>query len=552
MVNKKTGFDDRITAIQQQLAELEPAAIAQQLQDALEEIRVAEEERQQQYEELLSTQAALAAERQRYMALFELAPCGYLVTDLRGVIREANHKAASLLKGGLTGKPLSMFVPKEDRRVFRTRLNALTKTGEYRDWEQRLQPDAPFPALINVRRMHDAQGSPSALLWMIRDISDRKRAEEILKASEERLRTLCDSVPVMTWMADTDMRLTYVNRRLLEFTGRPLEQELGEGWAEGVHPDDLGHCLATIKKAFEARKEFTLEYRHRRADGEYQWLVDKGVPRFTPEGEFLGYIGSCIDITERRQAEERLRSRQAELAHVHRLSAIGEITALMAHELNQPLAAMLTYAKGAVLKFRAEAKANPALDEMLEQMARLAQRAADVVRGIRDFVRNQNIEWQPIDINQLVRDTISLIGTEIQRRKVKTTLQLSSKIPPLKGNRLHLQQLLLNLLLNGVEAMETVNEASHHRRLTLSTFINANHEIELCITDTGTGISPEVGSRLFDPFVSTKKNGLGLGLSICRTIVEAHRGRIWAHSNPECGATFHVALPLNGCDERRA
>jgi C4-dicarboxylate-specific signal transduction histidine kinase len=313
---------------------------------------------------------------------------------------------------------LSVFIPQEDRKAFRTHLNMLTKTRSSQSWEQRLQSmdGPPFPALITVRSLSPDSGSPVTLFWMIQDISERK------------------------------------------------------------------------------------------------------------------------------QAQEQLRRQQTDLAYAHRLSTIGEITAVTAHELNQPLTALLAYAQGAARRFHAEAKAHPELGEMLEQITKLAKRAADVVRGIRDFVRNQNVEWQIVDVNALIRDTVCLVGAEIERKKIKTALHLSSELPPLQGNPVSLQQLLLNLILNGIEAMAAVE--AQRRSLTLSTFLNAEHEIEISVADTGAGLSPEVKDRLFDPFVSTKKKGLGLGLSICRTIAESHRGCLWAHSNPECGATFHVIFPL--------
>jgi PAS domain S-box-containing protein len=176
--------------------------------------------------------------------------------------------------------------------------------------------------------------------------ADQRRAEA-LRESETLFRTMADTAPVMIWMSDTEKRGTFFNKGWLDFTGRALEEELGEGWTQSVHPEDLGRCLAVCGGAFRARQPFSIDYRMRRGDGQYRWILDNGVPRHGPDGAFLGYIGSCIDITERREAELDSARQRSELARLSRVAILGELSGALAHELNQPLAAILSNAQAA-------------------------------------------------------------------------------------------------------------------------------------------------------------------------------------------------------------
>jgi PAS domain S-box-containing protein len=370
----------------------------------------------------------------------------------------------------------------------------------------------------------------------------RQRAEAVLRESEARFRQVADASPVMIWMAGPDKGCTYFNKGWLEFTGRTMEQEMGEGWAEGVHPDDLQRCLDIYVQAFDAREKFTMEYRLRRHDGEYRCIWDNGVPRFASGGRFEGYIGSCTDVTERKRLEEEFLRQRDELAHVARVTTMGELTASLAHELNQPLGAILSNAEAAEILLAAEPPALEEVRAILADIAKDGRRGAQVIRRMRILFRKEALELRPQDLNDLIQDVARLAESDARTREVTVALDLDPTLPPVRGDRVHLQQAVLNLMLNGMEAMVKLPPAE--RALVVRTRPAGPQTAEVEVEDQGAGIPEQILPRIFEPFYTTKAGGMGMGLSIVRSIVEAHGGRVRAGNNPERGATVRFTVPL--------
>jgi PAS domain S-box-containing protein len=366
----------------------------------------------------------------------------------------------------------------------------------------------------------------------------RQRVERSLQESEERFRTMANSAPVLLWMSGPDKLCTFFNQGWLAFTGRSLEQELGNGWAEGVHPDDLNHCLEIYNSAFDAREPFEMEYRLRRYDGEYRWVFDAGAPRATPSGEFAGYIGSALDITDRKGAEESNRA----LAHVQRLAIIGELTAAIAHELKQPLSAIMSNADAAGTLLDT---ANPPLGEIREivsDIRRADLRANDVLAQVRAFLRKREVLMEPLDLNNAVADVLPLVVGDARKRRIELRTELATDLPPVFGNQTQLQQVLINLIVNGMDAMADTPDGQ--RALVVRTAKpNGDARVEVSVSDRGSGLPSGSLPRLFESFFTTRAEGMGLGLSIARSIVETHGGRIWADNNPDGGATFRFTVP---------
>src|SRR5262249_50977556 len=278
---------------------------------------------------------------------------------------------------------------------------------------------------------------------LFNDITERMRAEAELRESEERFRLMADSAPMMLWMSGVDKLCTFFNRGWLEFTGRTLEQELGEGWRENVHPGDLKGWLKTYTEAFDARRKFQIEYRLRRADGEYGYVLDTGVPRFDSTGAFVGYIGSCLDITEFKQQQDHIFAMQ-------KLESLGVIAGGIAHDFNNLLSCILVDASNTASELE---PGSPALSG-LHRIEAVAERAAEIVRQIMDYAAQGRQQIEGIDLCRLVRDLLHLLHV-CMPRNVRLDLRLPNELPHIQASAPQIRQVVMNLVLNAAESFKT-------------------------------------------------------------------------------------------------
>jgi PAS domain S-box-containing protein len=375
------------------------------------------------------------------------------------------------------------------------------------------------------------------------EITELKRAEEHLRESEARFQEMADTAPVMIWLTGTDGLCSYFNKPWLEFTGRTMEQEVGTGWIEGVHPDDVQGCLDRFLAAFHARTPFRMQYRLRRTEGEYRWVIESGIPRYAG-GEFAGYIGSNIDITDLKRAEEereRLRQVQSELAHINRVTTMGELAGSIAHEIRQPISAAQTNAKTCL---RWLGRDQPDIEEARQAVSRIIQdvtRASEIIGRIRVLFKKGEPERECVDVNEVIREMTSLMRSEAEGRGISIHTDLAPVLPYVRADRVQLQQVFMNLMLNGIESIREGNVAGD---LTIKSQRNPDDQVLFSVSDTGIGLPPDRADKVFEAFFTTKAQGTGMGLSISRSIVESHGGRLWAIGNPERGATFHFTLPV--------
>jgi PAS domain S-box-containing protein len=393
-----------------------------------------------------------------------------------------------------------------------------------------------------------ADGKPYRVHGVSFDVTERKLSEEALLESEMRFRTVADAAPVMIWMSGTDKLCNFFNKGWLEFTGHHLDQELGNGWVKGVHAEDLAHCLAVYENAFDKREPFTMEYRLRRKDGEYRWLLDSGTPRFDTDGAFLGYIGSCIDIADRKQAELDHQLQSMELARVGRVALMGELAASLAHEVNNPVGAMVTNANAGQ---RLIARGNVETEELNDLLADIVadgHRAREVIEGIRNMVRKKETTHALVRVDEIIRDLLRIIKAHALTRKVALTTEIDSEAGSVMADRVQLLQVLLNLTLNAFEAMSAMRPDARH--LVIHAGGNGNGEILVSVRDSGPGFPGGIVDQFFEPFFSTKAEGTGMGLAIARSIIEAHGGTLSGENCDDGGACFTIRLPEAKKDEK--
>jgi PAS domain S-box-containing protein len=363
-----------------------------------------------------------------------------------------------------------------------------------------------------------------------------------LVISEERWRKLFESVPVGVGLIDSHRRYVATNPAFQRMTGYSEAELHHLSPTDVTHEDDRAAAEANVTASI-AGAPFAqhVEKRYRRKDGGITWAELSLFPApMAGSARQLG--GIAVDITERKRAEEVLSVAQTELAHASRLTTLGELTASIAHEINQPLAGIASNgAAGLNWLNRKKPDLNQARDAF-SRIVRDSARASDVIRGLRALAKKSEPQLAKLDIDDLIREVLTLAGGELRRHGVLLQTELAASASPILGDRVQLQQVLLNLIMNGVEAMSGVTERA--RELVVSSSLADPGSVLVSVEDTGVGLDPAVAERLFEPFFTTKSEGLGIGLSICRSIVEGHRGRLWASPREPHGAAVRFTIPI--------
>jgi two-component system, LuxR family, sensor kinase FixL len=372
-------------------------------------------------------------------------------------------------------------------------------------------------------------------------IRERARAEEQARRSEEQLALALDAARLGRWDWDIPTNRCTWSEETRKMFGIEDDDEPGtlERFEDLVHPDDRQMVLAAVFEAIQRSAVFEVEFR---AGNDARWILAKGTTLYDDAGRATRMLGVNVDITERKSSELRIREQQRTLADLERMSLAAELSVALAHEINQPLAAILTNARAAQ-RFLAHDPPNLAqVREILEAIAHDDQRAADVIRRLYLLLKKDPARWQSVAINTIVSDVVGIARGDALARGVSVETELAEGLPPVIGDRSQLQQLLLNLVTNGCEAMGAV--AAGKRRLSVATGMDPAGAIVVSVRDSGTGIPVDRIDQIFDPFVTSKEGGLGLGLTICRSIVDAHAGRLWADNNTEGGASLNFTIPV--------
>jgi PAS domain S-box-containing protein len=386
--------------------------------------------------------------------------------------------------------------------------------------------------------VRDSAGGIAGCASLGEDITELRtlRAKAAQLETEERFRTVADTAPLMIWVAEADQRCTFVNKGWLAFTGRTIEQELGHGWTANIHSDDLNCCLASYTAAFETRRPFEVEYRRRRADGEYRWVMGTGVPTFGVDGTFNGFVGTCTDITDLK------RSRDEDIAR-QKLETLGTFATGIAHDFNNILGGVLAQAEVGL----EELMTGDSPKEQLASIRDVAVRGAGIVRQLMIYAGQESSASELVDVSALITDMLPLLNVIASKHAViKTEL---GRLPSVRANPAQIRQLVLNLVANASDAIGHRDGLISLRTALAPARTESDQSgefIELEVSDTGCGIPREVHARVFDPFFTTKSAGKGLGLAVARAVVHALGGYIGFETECSRGTTFRVLLPTTG------
>jgi PAS domain S-box-containing protein len=358
---------------------------------------------------------------------------------------------------------------------------------------------------------------------------------------------LLHHLPVSAWTLKPDGTPDFVNQVWLEFAGQTLDfvRSHPEAWMIAVHPEDREMVAKIFWEGVHSGQGFAIETRSLRArDGTYRWHLQQAVVLRDAEGKVLKFIGTTTDIDDQKRTEEALRQAQAELAHVTRVTTMGELAASIAHEVNQPIAGVVINGN-ACLRWLSRVK-EESIDlqqarETIQRIIRDGNRAGEVIARIRALFKKTESAREPLDLNETIREILALARSEMIKHAVALRLELSADFPHVCGDRVQLQQVMLNLILNAIDAMATVHDWA--RDLVIRTQTGEDGTVLTTVRDSGIGLSPESIGQVFKAFHTTKPGGLGMGLSISRSIVENHSGRLWVTGHDGPGASFHLALP---------
>jgi PAS domain S-box-containing protein len=383
-------------------------------------------------------------------------------------------------------------------------------------------------------------GEPSvrALVVNLRDITGRKQAQEALRESEQRFRDYAETASDWFWESGPDHRFTVSSQ------DAGFNRALGATrWELAADPAEEPEKWRTHRATLDAHQPFRdFMFKAKRLDGSVIDVSVSGKPVFDPIGRFLGYRGVATDVSDAvraNKAEGALQDVRMELARVSRITSLGALTASIAHEINQPLASVIFNAGGGLRWLGAEPPNLEEVRQALERIKTEGARAGDVIDRIRALARKDPVKVNEFDLNEAIREVIALTRGEIAHSRVTLSTHLA-EVAPIRGDRVQLQQVILNLILNAIEAMGD-NEP---RDLLIETRDKDGQNILVSVSDSGPGLDPATIDRVFEPFYSTKQGGMGIGLSICRSIIEAHQGRIWARNNNARGSTFQFTLPV--------
>lgn len=503
---------------------------------------------------LQASEARLRQSEARFRRLVESNIIGVLFPDLNGNVLDANDAFLNMIgysREDLQAEQINWktLTPPGYEPIDRQKIAELRTQRKCAPFEKEyLHKDGRrVPILVGAAML---EGSQQETIAFVLDLTERKQAELSLRESEARFRNLADTAPVLIWMSGLDQGYFYFNKPWLDFTGRSLAQEFGDGWIEGVHPDDVQFCTETYRTAFDARKPFKMEYRLRRFDGEYRWLIDIGVPRFTIDGEFLGYIGTGVDITDRKQAESAIQQLNETLEQrvqerTKQLIATNQELEAFAYSVSHDLRAPLRHISGFVglLRKQSSAQLNASSQRYLNIITDTTNQAERLIDDLLAFSRMGRAEmrYTVVDMDQLVAEVRRDLQSATQNREVYWTIE---PLPTVQADPAMLRLVFRNLIDNALKYTQPRSIA----KIAVGS-LKRSQDIMFYVQDNGVGFDIQYVDKLFGVFQRLHSDeqfvGNGIGLANVRRIVHRHGGKTWAKSELDRGATFYFSLPLH-------
>ena len=371
------------------------------------------------------------------------------------------------------------------------------------------------------------------------DIDALKKTETALQMREHELLGIVETIPSLLWSASPTGEFTHISQRVQEYTGKSFADFLNLGWKEIIHPDDFEDTARAFSRAIETGESISVINRLRRADGEYRWHHARGEPLRGPDGKIIQWYGLSVDIDERKRAEDHLRDTRFKLARASRLATVAELAGSIAHELNQPLMSMLANAQAAKKWFNAVPLNATEVNSSIERIVRDARAADETMQHIRALFKQESFDKKDVSIPDTLREVVRVVQEDPKKRDIPIEYHFEESLPALHVDQIQIQQVFINLILNAIDALDGQQTAP---LIIVQATTDASRML-IQVIDNGPGVDDP--DRIFDAFMTTKEKGMGMGLAVSRSIVEAHGGRLWAENNKTGGAIFNVALPLS-------
>jgi PAS domain S-box-containing protein len=367
-----------------------------------------------------------------------------------------------------------------------------------------------------------------------------KQSESALQTREHQLLGIIETIPSQLWSTSPTGELTHLSKNILEYFGSPFDEFVNRGWESFIHPDDLEETAKAFFQAIQTGGSYNAVHRLRRSDGEYRWHHVRSEPLRDPHGEIIQWYGISVDIDERKRTEDHLRDTRIKLSTASKIATVAELSASIAHELNQPLMAVLGNAQAAKRWLAANPPDLAETSASIERILRDIILADKTMQHIRALFKREPYEKRDESVLDIIRESLRFVHEDPKKREVRIDWSIEDSLPPICVDRIQTQQVFINLISNAIEATDG---SSNTARILLRAFVTQENEVIVQVIDNGTGL--EDTEKIFDAFMTTKGKGMGIGLAISRSIVEAHGGRLWAENNPDGGATFNVALPVS-------